>query len=149
MQRAFQTLIMKALNYRRLKMSIIEKTEVKLKGRVVEVVDVEKFDTVDEALASLGEETTISLINRQHKADTCNAARAKHRPSTASKKKLRQLAFELCTPERDAELHAELMAKMGDFDALMEFLDSLADRVREEILAGSVVVDDDDNDNDE
>jgi len=116
-------------------MSTFEPTEVKLKGKVVEVIDIEVFLSSAEAIEKLGEDAVVSLINRQHKADCSNKCRAKYRPSTASKKKLRQLAFELCTPDRDAELHAQLMSKMGDFDALMAFLDSLADRVKKEILA--------------
>jgi len=128
-------------------MSTIVPTDVKLKGRVVEVADVEVFSTVDEALAKLGNEAVLSLLNRQHKADTCNAIRAKHRPSTASKKKIRQLAFELCA--NDPELNDELMSKMGNYDALMEFLDSpeLVARVHEEILSGATGTEDEDDDN--
>jgi len=126
-------------------MSTSERVEVKLKGQVVEVIDVTTYATVDEAVANLGDAAVISLINRQNKADLSNKARAKHRPSTASKKKLRQLAFELCTPERDPELHAALQTKMGDFDAMMEFLDSLAERVKAEILANPNYVDADDD----
>jgi len=108
-------------------MSTNERVEVKLKGQVVEVIDVTTFESVDEA-------------------DLSNKTREKYRPSIASKRRLRQLAFELCTPDRDSALHAQLMSKMGDFDALMEFLDSLADRVKAEILANPNYADNDEED---
>ena len=106
--------------------------EVKLKQKTVEVIKVPVFDNTKEAIAALGEEASLSLINRQHKADLSNKTRAKYRPSATGKKKLSQLAFQLCN--EDEKLKAELAKHMGDFDGMTAYLDSLAEQVKAKYL---------------
>jgi len=52
------------------------KVEVKSKGKVIGEVQVQEFDSVQEATKTLTEEKVLSLINRQHKSDTTNEYRA-------------------------------------------------------------------------
>ena len=104
--------------------------EGKLKGEVVSTIDIEQFEDIEEAVQTLGEEEVLGLVNRQYKADKANAERGKFRPSAASKKKLRQLAFEMCG--KDEALGAELDKNMGSLEDMTAFLDSLSDRVKEE-----------------
>jgi hypothetical protein len=109
----------------------LEATDVKYKSEVVETIEIPVFENVEEMLAELGDKAVLDLANRQNKADLSNKCRAKYRPSATGKTKLRQLAFELAS--KDADLTAQVTSLMGDFDGLTTFLDSLADRVKEEM----------------
>jgi hypothetical protein len=109
-------------------MSQTVSVDVKLKGAVVAVVDVDVYENIEEAMAALGDAKCVDLINRQNKADIANKSRAEHRPSSQGKKKLRQLAFEMCS--QDTDLQEKVESLMGDFEGLTNFLDSLADQVK-------------------
>lgn len=74
-------------------MRTVEK-EVKLKKVVVDVVDIEVYETIED-LDSIEAAALLSLVNRQHTADVCNKARAKHREKTAGKGKRNILALNL------------------------------------------------------
>lgn len=53
----------------------VETVQVKSGGEVVDTVDVEQFDSIAEAIESLGESTVLGLVNRMHKTDASNRAR--------------------------------------------------------------------------
>jgi 16S rRNA G966 N2-methylase RsmD len=69
------------------------------------------FDTVAEAISTLGEARTLSLINIQNKTSTCNAMRAS---ATAgmSKKAIRNEAMQLLLA--DPEWNQKVLAVRGD-----------------------------------
>lgn len=49
--------------------------EVKSGGEVVDTVEVEQFDSLDEATEVLGAAKVLELVNRMHKTDASNRAR--------------------------------------------------------------------------
>jgi hypothetical protein len=109
-----------------------EKHEVKTKTangktEVVSTIEVNVFDTIDEAIATLGDATVISLINRQHKADEMNKERAKFRPDTASKKALRQRAIDYCMQDEDLNAQMQQAITQG-LDSLYAFLDKVVEQ---------------------
>lgn len=55
----------------------MEKSVVRSQGDIVATVDVQQFDTLDEAVSELDAETVLGLVNAQHRANVTNAARAK------------------------------------------------------------------------
>jgi len=70
-----------------------ESVEVKLKGKVVDVVDVPIYETVDELAGDIKEEEILQLINRQLRTDLCNKKRGEHRESAPGKTKRYNMAF--------------------------------------------------------
>jgi len=70
-----------------------EVAEVKLKGKVVDVVDIPIYENVDELAAAMKEEEILALINRQIRTDLCNKKRGEHRESAPGKTKRYNMAF--------------------------------------------------------
>ena len=63
-----------------------ETVEVKMKGEVVDVIEVPVCEDEDD-LATLELSLILACVNRQRKADMANAARSKHREKTPGKGK--------------------------------------------------------------
>jgi hypothetical protein len=99
--------------------------EVKSKGKVVATVEVDQFNSIDEAITKLGDADVLALINRQYKQDVTNNERAKHRPDTASKTAKRQIAMTYCM--KVPALHEKFQSTIGNIEAMYAFLDSIAD----------------------
>ena len=114
------------------------KKDVKLKQQVVAVVDIDVYENLAEAVKALTEVRVLELVNRQNACDITNAERTKHRPSAASKKLKRQLAYQLCDQKKHPDNYKKLLATVGDLPALLEFLDSLAPEVERLLEAGEL-----------
>jgi hypothetical protein len=102
--------------------------EVKSKSVVVGTVNVNVYETIDEAVAAVTPEKALAMINAQVKADTANAERAKHAPAKASMKRKMQLAYNLCT-------HEELEAVMTNYEGLQDLLKSKLPQVETQLKA--------------
>lgn len=53
----------------------IETVPVKSGGEVVDTIEVEQFDSIDEATEALGANKLLELVNRMHRTDASNRAR--------------------------------------------------------------------------
>lgn len=67
--------------------------DVKLKGEVVEVIDVPVYENVEEIADAMKADVIVDLINRQLLTDLANQARARHRESVPGKGKRYNEAF--------------------------------------------------------
>jgi hypothetical protein len=76
-------------------MSTTTHQAVKIKGQVVEEVDIIQYESVAEAIEAKDEKYVLGLINAQTKTNEMNAARAKHRETEPGKQKMKNLAFNL------------------------------------------------------
>lgn len=102
-----------------------EVCEVKSKGKVVAKVEVQQFNSIDEAIAELGDANVLALVNRQYKQDVTNNERAKHRPDTASKTAKRQIAMTYCM--KVPALMEKFNTTIGDIEKMNSFLDSISE----------------------
>lgn len=64
----------------------IEKVSVRSEGRLLAVVDVEVFESLEAAEIALGHEEALRLLNAQYRADLTNKERAKHTKQTPEEK---------------------------------------------------------------
>jgi len=97
--------------------------DVRTKGKILEEKAVfEIFDSVAEALETKGEETCLSLINRQNATDAKNAIRSKYATPKASKRALRADAMALLTGD-------EWASAAGNKEALESLIDSKVDEL--------------------
>lgn len=88
-----------------------ETIEVKSKGEVVDTIEVNQFDSMDEALQELGDENKVlDLINRQYKSDLTNAARSAKTRSASPLTVLKRKADS--DPETKAKLNS-ILAELG------------------------------------
>ena len=91
--------------------------EVKSRGKVLGTVTAEVFESIDEAIEHLKEDTVLSLVNEQYRTRKMNAKRALLSPSRKTKANRRRIAYNLLTKE-------EATSVLGDFEALQTLLDS-------------------------
>lgn len=91
-----------------------EKVDVKTKGKVIGQVEVQQFDSVEEAVKTLGAERVKSLINQQHRSNTMNEFRAAQTRDVSPVSKLAKLAKG--NPELEKQIKG-LLAKYGVSDA--------------------------------
>lgn len=68
--------------------------EVKMKSKVVEVIQVPVLETADE-LAALDLKVLLDLVNRQTATDMANQARSKHREAQPGKTKRKETALNI------------------------------------------------------
>lgn len=113
-----------------------EEVKVRTGGKVVEVFEVDLFDSIDELMATAEPKKILDYYNRQHTENERNLVRAKHQPSKAGKQRRYELGFQVAFKEFGSDLQ-EVMQK-GE-EAVREFI--LSDRVQErvtEMLSGSL-----------
>ena len=67
--------------------------DVKLKGQVVDTIEIEQVDTIEEAIELHGEESCVALINRMYLADRMNKKRGEHRESEPGKQRKTREAY--------------------------------------------------------
>ena len=101
-------------------MQMLENVEIKSGGQVVDTIDIEVFEDIPEAVSHFtvtndegevetpGEDSILSLLNQQHKANVMNAARAAKTRSTSPINALRQKAK--ADPEVRTQLNAFLQS---------------------------------------
>jgi len=108
-------------------MSTTITVKVKLKGAVVEELDVPQYESVAEAQESVEEKLLLALINRQIKTDMANAARGKYREGEPGKKKRYELSYNLLPSvefDDGVPWSEKLIACAGDKAKLDELLNS-------------------------
>jgi len=59
--------------------------EVKAGGKTIATIDVEVFDSIEEAVESLGDADVLSMINRQRQSNLCNRVRARSAADSPAK----------------------------------------------------------------
>jgi hypothetical protein len=93
-----------------------ENVPVKSGGEVVADVEVEQFDSIDEATETLGGAKVLELVNRMHKTDASNRARVAAIDSSKANAMARiGRKLDKLSP---AELKAQLAALGIDVDAV-------------------------------
>ena len=108
-------------------MSTIVTKKVKLKGVVVEELEIPQYESVAEAQENVEEKLLLALINRQIATDMANAARGKYREGEPGKKKRYELSFNLLptvTFEDGSSGIDKLVACAGDKVALDALLNT-------------------------
>jgi len=100
-------------------------TDVKSKQEVVGVAEFEVFDSVLEATDFLGETTTLSIINAQHRTNKMNVVRAAA-TGAPSKKALQVQALSIIPIEELQKVH-------GDPAALQVLLNTYVDKLLDDL----------------
>jgi hypothetical protein len=86
----------------------------------------EEFDSVQEALQTLGEERVLKLVNVQHKTNALNAVRAGV-SGGLTKSKLKLMAFERLSSQQE-----KLNSVRGDMTALEALISKTMDEIEKE-----------------
>ena len=101
-------------------------SDVKSKGKIVGVAEFCVYDSVAEAVATLGEELCLELINVQTKTRSLNAVR-EDAQDKMGKKAVTAKAMASITPE-------EFMAVAGDPVRIRQLLEAKERQIKDELL---------------
>jgi hypothetical protein len=118
---------------------IIEQSKVKTKGKVVGTINIDIYDTMEEAVNALTPELALKLLNKANKVRLQGEERNRHKAGRGTKDALRAAAFKLMTTE-------EITAFGGDYKAMQAHLDSpeMQEKAREVIAAANPEAEDTD-----
>ena len=123
----------------------VEQKEVRRKGKVVGVASFEEFENIEEAIAFMGEDTVLDLINTQHGTNARNKIRS-DAAGSMSKKALHDAA--MLEIINDPSLIAEIAGVPEKLEAAIISISERikADKEAEASAAADVVVDADEDD---
>ena len=107
----------------------VGQSDVKSKGKVVGVANYDIYDSVAEAIATLGEEMILELVNVQTKTRSLNIIR-EGAQDRIGKKALTAKAMATITPE-------EFMEVAGDPVRIRQLLESKEEQIKAELLEAS------------